>query len=256
VLRDLTRADWLRILALPEARIPRALLLRGTRSLRRQYERYRQYCTDVIDLGDENTVLDDLFVGNLEGVPVGYASVYGANMASEVTHVFGMLGTPLVIQCGNCGALAEQIDTGDLFVATEAFCGEGAAQYYVDDATLVKASYGAAGREALQSVGSSLVHWGSIYTTAALFAEGDRELEEWARRGFAAVDMETATTFAVAEHFGMERLSILYAWDNPRKQQHIFLNDDEKSKRREAGDQEATALVRRVVAAYGQAVAG
>lgn len=256
MLRDLTRADWLRILALPEARIPRVLLLRGTRSLRRQYDRFRGYCADVIDLGDENTVLDDLFVGNLEGVPIGYASVYGANMASEVTHVFGVLGTPLVIQCGNCGALAEPIETGDLFVATEAFCGEGAAQYYVNNATLVKASYGAGVHKALQSIRSFPVHFGSIYTTAALFAEGDRELEGWARRGFAAVDMETATTFAVAEHFGMERLSILYAWDSPRKRQHIFLNDEEKSRRREAGDQEATALVRRVVAAYGQAGAG
>ncbi len=209
MLRDLTRNDWLNILGTPRERIPRVLLVRGTRDLRRYYQAYRSACTDVLDLGDENSVLADLFAGYYSGIPIAYASVYGPSMASEVTHVFGMLGTPLVVQLGNCGALAEELATGDLFIATEAYCGEGAAQYYIGPRKTVTTRIDPAVQRVLATPQSVPCHRGRIFTTAALFAEGDRDLEECSNQGFHAVDMETATTFAVAEHFGMDRLSIL-----------------------------------------------
>jgi hypothetical protein len=127
MLRELTRADWLSILGIPEGRIPRALLLRGTRNLKAQYERHRQFFSDVLTPDCPNGIVEDVFIGDHAGQPVAYASVYGAAMASEVVHIFGVLGTPLVVQTGCCGALADEIEAGDLFVPTEAFCGEGAA---------------------------------------------------------------------------------------------------------------------------------
>jgi ribosomal protein S18 acetylase RimI-like enzyme len=68
------------------------------------------------------------------------------------------------------------------------------------------------------------------------FAEGAEDLERWAADGFAAVDLETAATYAVAESFGMARLSILYVFDNPRRQEHLLLSDGEKADRRARGD--------------------
>jgi hypothetical protein len=38
MLKELTRSDWLKILNIPEVRIPAALILRGTRNLRSQYQ--------------------------------------------------------------------------------------------------------------------------------------------------------------------------------------------------------------------------
>jgi len=49
--------------------------------------------------------------------------------------------------------------------------------------------------------------------------------------------METATTFALAEHFGMNRLAVLYAFDNPRKRRHIFLSHEEEAVRRQQGNE-------------------
>jgi purine-nucleoside phosphorylase len=79
-------------------------------------------------------------------------------------------------------------------------------------------------------------HRGAIYTTAALLAEGMADLERWFQQGFAAVDMETATTFAVAEHFGMDRLAILYVFDNPRRREHLLLTEEDKDARRGAAN--------------------
>jgi purine-nucleoside phosphorylase len=76
--------------------------------------------------------------------------------------------------------------------------------------------------ETFTQYGGASFHRGAIYTTAALLAEGAADLEGWHRQGFAAVDMETATAFAVAAYFGMARAAILYVFDNPRRQEYLL----------------------------------
>lgn len=228
MLKELNRADWLRLLNVPESRIPAVLILRGTRNFRSQYDAVLPYFTEVFEVGAPNGIFEDVFIGTLRGRGVGFACVYGASMASEIVHVFGVLGTRAVLQTGNCGALADNLTAGDLFLAERAYCGEGAARYYRGDDPWVTAT-----QDLLRSgTLTGVAHRGAMYTTAALLAEGRDDLEQWAGQGFAAVDMETATTYAVAEHFGMERLAILYAFDNPRRGEHVLLSDAEKEVRR------------------------
>jgi uridine phosphorylase len=206
-----------------------------------------------MDVGSPNGILDDVFIGDLDDSPVAYASVYGAPMASEIVHVFGVLGTPLVLQTGCCGALADDMDAGDLFIATVAFCGEGASQYYKPSGKFVSASVDP--RDWLVGRGQDdvKVHTGRIYTTSALFAEGMEDVGAWCLAGFSAVDMETATTFSVAEHFNMDRASVLFVFDNPRRKEHVLLNDIEKHKRRTTGDRRMVDPVLRIVGSKGHA---
>jgi len=244
-------------LGLPGRRIPKTLILRGTRNLKSQYEVYRAHFSNVLEIGSPNGILEDVLVGDLGGFSVAYASVYGAPMASEVVHVFGVLGTSLVVQTGCCGALADEIGPGDLFIATEAYCGEGSSQYYKKDGKMVKASFNAAESRAIEGIKDVPVHFGRIYTTSALFAEGKKEVEDWFKKGFSAVDMETSATFAVAEHFGMDRASILFAFDNPRRKEHMLLEyalylmkEANKDKRRILGNRRMIELAFGIVKEY------
>lgn len=237
MLRELTRRDWLSMLDIPEARIPEVLLLRGTRDLKGRCRQMQGLFSNVRSIGAPNGIIDDVFLGELDGVRIAYASVYGAPMASEIVHIFGVLGTRLVLQTGCCGGLADRIGSGDLFVATEAFCGEGASQYYRDGGGTVNATH--TFEQETRSAGTA-VHRGRLYTTSALLAEGDRETQAWHKQGYDAVDMETSATFAVAEHFGMERGALLFVFDNPRRKEHILTTDAEKARKREAGDRRMT----------------
>lgn len=237
LLRELTKSDWQAILGLSTEQLPHALILRGTRNLKHHYQAYAEWFSEITEVGSPNGIFEDVFIGQRDGLRIAYASVYGAAMASEITHVFCVLGARLVVQTGCCGAIADGFEAGDLFLATEACCGEGAARYYRPEATMVRCTV-AAGR--VRSLASHLdvpIREGKIYTTAALLAEGNREIEAWHDAGFAAVDMETATTFAVAEHFGMDRAAILFGFDNPRHKSHILLTDAEKDVRRARGNQ-------------------
>ena len=228
MLKDLTKTDWLNILKLPNSRIPAVLILRGTRNLQTKYRAMLPHFANVLEVGTPNGIIEDVLIGDVSGCPVGFACVYGGSMASEIVHIFGVLGTRLVIQIGNCGALADDFGAGDLFIADRAYCGEGAARYYKADGEWVSASTGLLQSATLSGMSLTEYRTGAIYTTAALFAEGREDVDRWFREGFAAVDMETAATYAVAEHFGMDRLSILYAFDSPRRQEHLLLSDTEK----------------------------
>ena len=246
MLKDLKRDDWLSILNIPEERIPLALVLRGTRNLKSYYQEYWQYFTNHLEVGTPNGILEDVFIGKLDGKSIAYASVYGALMTSEVVHVFGVLGTRLVIQTGCCGALADGINAGDLFSATDAYCGEGASQYYLPDKKTISATF----NPQQWIVKNAKSHAGHIYTTSALFAEGMKDVESWCRAGFSAVDMETAATFAVAQYFDMDRASILYVFDNPRQKEHILLNDSEKDKLRKEGNRHMVEIVLEMIRTY------
>jgi purine-nucleoside phosphorylase len=236
VLKELSKNDWLSILNLPAARIPDVLILRGTRNFRRQYSAMLPSFDNIVELGTPNGIVEDALIGDVRGRPVGFACVYGSSMASELVHIFGVLGTRTVIQIGNCGALADDLGAGDLFIAERAFCGEGAAQYYQPGRQWASATIGLLQSRTLSGLQAGDYRTGAMYTTAALFAEGEADIEQWFRAGFAAVDMETAATFAVAEYFSMDRLSILYGFDNPRRKEHLLLTDAQKDVRRAAAN--------------------
>lgn len=243
MLKDLTRTDWLSILELQESDVPQSLILRGTRNLKTKYEIYRSLFTDVREIGSPNGLFEDILIGSLSGRRVGYASVYGPAMASEIVHVFGVLGTELVVQTGVCGGLADGVEAGHMIVATEAGCGDGASQCYAPNRNSVRATDDLVERVVGFEREGMPLHTGPIWTTSALLAEGDAEITAWHAAGYVAVDMETATTFAVAEYFGMRRISILSVYDNPRDGAHLGLTEHHKRDARARGEAAALKLV-------------
>lgn len=252
MLKDLTRDEWLGFLELEAERVPAVLVLRGTRNARTNYDKYRVHFDDVQEIGSPNALFEDIFIGRRNGINVGYASVYGPAMASETTHVFGVLGTGLVIQTGVCGALEAGIEAGDLVIATHARCAEGAAACYLPGVVTVDAS-----RELVERVmadpGIGVARRaGPVWTTAALLAEGQAEIDQWHGEGYIAADMETATTFAVAEYFGMRRLSMLYVFDNPREGAHLGLTEAHKDEARAAGEQAMFTLLFDLIEQHGR----
>jgi uridine phosphorylase len=231
MLSELSREQWQEALNIPTERLPQALILRGTRNLHGNTQKYRALLDDALDIWSPNALFEDLLLGYLRGTPVAYASVYGAAMASEITHLAAVLGAQRVILTGCCGALVPDIQAGDLVCASAAHTGEGAAQYYLPRRRRVSAS-----PELMEALPDT-VRRGPVWTTAALLAESIAELRAWREEEYIAVDMETASVYAVAEYFGIQRVALLFVFDNPLEGEHLLLSDSEKQARRAAGEQ-------------------
>lgn len=222
MLKELTKHDWLKMLSLSEQEVPHTLILRGTRNLTEKFENHKKYFTDVREVIFPNGVFENIFIGNLNGHLVAFATVYGAPMASEVVHLFGVLGTTMVIHTGCCGGLDASLRTGDIFMATEAYIGEGASQHYQSDRKLVRASV-------QDTFGFDNIKTGRIYTTSALLAESREDIEAWAKLGCLTVDMETSAVFTTAGYFNMDCTSILFVFDNPSNEDHLFVENGDKT---------------------------
>ncbi len=74
------------------------------------------------------------------------------------------------------------------------------------------------------------------------------DLRRWRDGEYVAVDMETASTFGVAQWAGMERLSILSVFDNPLEGDHLGLEAVDKEAARAEGERRMLEVVLEVAA--------
>ena len=209
---DLSRGEWLDALGMDAADIPQAVIMEGSWWRAQRTEWRLSYLDDVRELA-----FPDMFYGFWQGTPVVYSCVYGAPRAVELAHLFGVLGTPRMMMIGTCGALDPGLATGDVVVPSQAVAREGVAHLYktvAEDTGIVPSDPDLTrrGRSALEGRGITTAD--SLHLTwSSIFAQSGAMVEEWRERGYGSVDMEAATLFAVAKHFGLAATALLVVWD-------------------------------------------
>lgn len=196
-------------MGLAEDEIPEAVIVEGS-WWRAERQAWRlSYLDDVRELA-----LPDLFWGRRNGRPVAFCMAYGAPRTVEVVYLFSMLGAKLAVQIGTCGGLQSHLQPGDIIVPESAIPADGVATHFGTGAVrratpaLVEAA-----RAELETRSSRSVYVGPHVTFSSLFAESAEMMETWHREGLLSVEMETATTFAVAEEYGTDVVSLLVVWD-------------------------------------------
>ena len=118
-----TKREWLELLGIKEYDIPELLILEGTCWDNTAYQTRLAYLDEVKEVKFPN-----MFLGKFGGRKVMFSCAYGAPRAVEPIHIFGTLGTPIVVQIGSCGSLQQKVKTGDIVVPNQATIGEGASQ--------------------------------------------------------------------------------------------------------------------------------
>jgi uridine phosphorylase len=134
----------------------------------------------------------------------------GGPSAAIVIAELADLGATTLVRVGTCGALDESLDLGQLLVATEALAADGtsralgASERVAGDPDLIdrlRRAAGAGGRSGL-------------VVSSDLFYDGEPGAEEgWRAAGALAVEMETATLFALARRRGLRAGSVLIVSD-------------------------------------------
>ena len=209
---DLGREEWLDALGMDQSEVPQAVIMEGSWWRAQRTEWRLSYLDDVRELA-----FPDMFYGFWQGSPVVYSCVYGAPRAVELAHLFGVLGTPRMVMIGTCGALDPGLATGDVVVPSQAVAQEGVAYLYgtvAEDTGIVHSDPDLTelGRAALERRGARAAD--SLHLTwSSIFAQSGAMVCEWREAGYGSVDMEAATLFAVAKHFGFAATALLVVWD-------------------------------------------
>ncbi len=209
--------EWLRAMKLPQSDIPDAIIVEGSwwRAQRTQWR--TGYLDEVRELA-----FPDIFWGTWRGKKVGYCCAYGAPRTSEIIHIFATLGTRLAIQIGTCGGLQPHLKPGDVILPELAIGLDGVAHLYgAGEAAGASEEWIDRAHRSLRER-SHTAYRGKHVTWSSLFTETAELIATWRRAGYLSVDMETATTYAVAQHFGREAVSLLVVWDDLTRGKHFL----------------------------------
>ncbi len=223
-LMELTAEEWQQALELPDEDIPDIVIVEGSWWREQRTEWRLRYLSDVRELK-----FPDMFWGRWQDKKVVFCCAYGAARTVEIIHLFGILGAKLAIQIGTCGGLQSHLKPGDIILPQVALCWEGVAHIYgaIDSAVGDKAWIIQAEQQLIDRNHKTYI--GTHLTWSTLFGQNGKMVETWHQAGYLSVDMETATTFAVAEYFGMPAVSMLVVWDDLTRNRSFLdpLSDEE-----------------------------
>jgi len=140
-----------------------------------------------------------------EGVPLTITSTgIGCPSASIAVEELSRVGVETFIRVGTTGALQQDIEIGDMVVATGAAKNEGTTRRYepvefpaVPDFAVTRALEDAA------EAADEAVHVGPIASDDAYYAETDEYVTEWEDAGILSVEMEAAAVFTLARRKGL-----------------------------------------------------
>ncbi|MFO7532736.1 MAG: hypothetical protein R6W93_09765 [Candidatus Limnocylindrales bacterium] len=204
-------AAWRVQLGLGDDEHPAAVIVEGTWWRSEKTQRRLAQLEDVRELG-----VPDVFLGRRGERTVLFACPYGAPRTAEVVHMAALVGVRLAVQIGSCGVLGDGIRPGDVIVPTATLGLDGVTPLYASDPQ-VAASSTWVGRAAAALADRGIAeHRGPSVTWPTLFNQPIAVVAQWHQAGYLGVDMETATTLAVASYFEIDAVSMLVAWDEVR----------------------------------------
>lgn len=175
----------------------------------------------------EKSKLEHDFFGSLmefkvEGKNYWLAIAYGGALLSEYLHLACLFGSKQNILIGSCGGLKKGAASLELIVPEWSSATESSASAYQPDANGKYSS----NKDLSDKLANLLskkrqVHRGSTITFQAMLAETWDDVQSWANQGFAGVEMEAATVFAVSNHFDVPAAAALMIGDNLIEEQTV-----------------------------------
>lgn len=215
-----TREDYLKVFGLPEDYSVDGVMVIGTHPKTKEYPHLYEALEKIYPDYVEEPV-DYKFFSDIKSFLIGekriwFDVVYGTAYLSEVLHIGSLFGSKRNILLGTCGGLQNDLNAGDTILPTVSFGNESSTRMYQRKNTDYMYESDEKLRDEIKKriPSRKTVREGKITTVQAMLAETKEDVDEWSQAGYLAVDMESATVFAVSKYFGVPAAALLYIADN------------------------------------------
>ncbi|QDP41061.1 phosphorylase family protein [Radiobacillus deserti] len=235
---DFSKEDWLDVFKVSENQIPSSFIIHGEHDHAENLKNWQDLLIEEIWIPSWNSM-----VGKYENTLLGFANVYGGPMAATIVHRFSVMGTNTWIQTGYFGGLSPDIQYGDILIVTAAEMKDGVSNWYLPSSNIVQSDpiLVDAAVKFCEEKGYKYKK-GTIFTTGAIMVETEKMVQDWAANGHVAVDMETATTLAVASYFNKQAIAILNLSDHLIKGDTFYHENRDREKIEDETDQKIKEL--------------
>lgn len=229
--KQLTKQDLQRILKVPETYAVEGLFVIGTHPKSQEYPLLYEVL-DKLGIPYQEEKIENGFFGDIKsfvinGKRIWFDVVYGTAYLSEVIHIASKLGSKANILLGTCGSLKEDLNSGDTVIPITSYGNESSTRMYQPENSTFTYESNKDLRDKIKKILShrKVIDEGNLMTVQAMLAETKGDVDKWASENYSAVDMESATVFAVSNHFNVPSAALLYVADNLVKNQ--LTTDDE-----------------------------
>jgi hypothetical protein len=207
---DFQKEDWLKILGLSEKDIPNSFIIHGEWIFEDNLKLWREILCKEVHMPKWNTL-----IGRYKKFNVGYANVYGSSMTPNIVHQFACSDSEVFIQTGYFGGLSSKVKYGDILIVTAAEMKDGVSHWYLPGQTVVESDKELveAACEYCEQRGYRYVK-GNVVSMGAMLMETYEMVKGWSIKGYDGVDMETATTLAIANRFNKRAIGLLNLSDH------------------------------------------
>jgi uridine phosphorylase len=235
---EFSKHDWLQAFRIDEKDVPSAMIVHGAWEHETNLQQWKQILHETTWRPHWNCV-----VGLWKHERIGFANVFGGPSAAVICHQFASLGTQRFIQTGYFGGLSHDVQFGDIFIVTGAEMADGVSHWYLPDQQIVQADLELV-EAAVQFCEERQYRYvtGTVFTTGAIMMETKEMAETWAQKGHIGVDMETATTLAVAKKFGKKAVALLNLSDHIIKGDTFYTVDPDQQKKKRETDEKIREL--------------
>lgn len=214
------KSDYQKIAGVPGDYAVDGLILTGTHPKSKEYphiyEVLEKFGLDYVEEKIEKRFFSEIKSFKIGDKRIWFDVVYGSAYMTEVMHLACLFGSKKNILIGSCGALQENLNTGDTILPYASYGNESATRMYQrENNTYLYESDKNLREEIKKHLSSrSVINEGKIMTVQAMLAETKDDVDRWSQEGYVAVDMESATFFAVSSHFNVPSAAILHIGDN------------------------------------------
>jgi DeoD family purine-nucleoside phosphorylase len=134
----------------------------------------------------------------------------GGPSAAIVIAELADLGARRLLRVGTCGALHPSLNLGDILIATESIPADGTSRALGAEGLMVADPQLLA---ALTAAADERARSGAVASTDLFYDGPDDQEQAWIAHGALAVEMETATLFALARKRGLQAACLLVVSD-------------------------------------------
>ena len=191
----------------PDFSIAAAVML-GTSMVPQAVERFRAILGRVITVAEPF-----LLFAEHNGKSVGIGITYGATMNADAARFMQILGAQKIVQIGYFGGLQHSMARADYNIVSEAIRHDGASDSYLPKGVTLPATPELTALLAARLADHPIHHLPQLSIVGGILSETVEQIALWSKLGYGGVDLETATTFAIARRFGMQHAAVLLCSD-------------------------------------------
>lgn len=217
---ELTEQDIKKFLKVSDSYHVDAVLVSGTNPRKKEYP-YLYEALEKINVEYQEEIIKNEFFGEIKSFFINdkriwFDAVYGSAYLSELLHVASMLGSKANVLLGSCGALREEIETGEIIIPSASFGNESVTRMYQKDNDLFIYDADTTLSKGFEKYlpKQRKIYKGKLITVQAMLAETKEDVVSWKNDGYLCVDMESAIVFSVSKHFNVPAAALLYVADN------------------------------------------